>query len=242
MKHRPQKQQLLLQPQPINLTYFEERFYAEGTEHIAGVDEAGRGCLAGPVVAASVILPKNLDINGLKDSKQLTSLQRDQFYDVIREKALAWSVGIVDSGEIDKINILRASLKAMVIAVDRLKIKPQFILVDGPQPIETKIPQKPIKKGDARSISIAAASVMAKVTRDRLMTELGKIYPSFSFSIHKGYGTQAHLRELIKHGPTPIHRMTFAPLKLREPQVIISCVLSKGNTMVTCMNDRGRMK
>jgi len=212
MKQRPQKQQLLLQPQPINLTYFEDRFYAEGIKQIAGVDEAGRGSLAGPVVAASVILPQKIQIPGLKDSKQLTAEQRDRFYDVIREKCLAWAVGIIGPEEIDRINILQASLKAMKHAVGELSIRPQMLLIDGPHPIRSSIPQKTLKKGDARSLSIAAASVIAKVTRDRLMVEFGHHYPAFSFPIHKGYGTELHLKELATHGPTPIHRMTFAPL------------------------------
>lgn len=213
MKLRKQvksSQPLLLDSPPVSLHYFEERFRDEG--HIAGVDEAGRGCLAGPVVAASVILPKKLDIPGLKDSKQLTAIQRDEFYDIIRDKALAWGVGIIEPWEIDRINILRASLKAMKIAVDEMKIKPSLLFIDGPYPIESRLPQKTLKKGDARSITIAAASVIAKVTRDRMMVEFQRRYPDFSFSIHKGYGTELHMKELKQHGPTPIHRMTFAPL------------------------------
>jgi len=203
-------QNLLFDSPPVSIHYFEERFRDEG--NIAGVDEAGRGCLAGPVVAASVILPKKLDIPGLKDSKQLTKKQRDEFYDIIRDKALAWGVGIIEPWEIDRINILRASLKAMKIAVDEMKIKPSILFIDGPYPIESRLPQKTLKKGDARSITIAAASVIAKVTRDRMMVEFERRYPNFSFSIHKGYGTELHMKELKAHGPTPIHRMTFAPL------------------------------
>ncbi len=216
MRRRPERkparanQPLLLDSPPVSNRYFEERFEDSGP--IAGVDEAGRGCLAGPVVAASVILPKRLDIPGLKDSKQLTAEQRDEFYDIIRDKALAWGVGIIEPWEIDRINILRASLKAMKIAVDEMKIKPALLFIDGPYPIESRLPQKTLKKGDARSITIAAASVIAKVTRDRMMVEFQKRYPDFSFSIHKGYGTDLHMKELSKHGPTPIHRMTFAPL------------------------------
>ena len=212
MKHRKMRQQQLLQTPPISIKYFEERFHSEGIEHIAGVDEAGRGCLAGPVVAASVILPQGIDIPGLKDSKQLTSNQRDHFFDLIQEKALAWSVGIIEPDEIDRINILKASLKAMEVAVNGLKIKPNYLFIDGPFPIESKIQQKTLKKGDARSITIAAASVMAKVIRDRMMIEYEKEYPNFSFSIHKGYGTRLHFKELATHGPTAIHRMTFEPV------------------------------
>lgn len=203
-------QQLLIDPPELSTSYFEERFRDHGP--IAGVDEAGRGPLAGPVVAAAVILPDGLDIPGLKDSKQLDPKQRDEFYKIIKEKALAWGVGLVEPWEIDRINILQASLKAMKIAVSKLKVKPALLFIDGPHAIEMRIPQKTLKKGDARSITIAAASVIAKVTRDRMMRDYEKRYPNFSFSVHKGYGTELHLKELASHGPTPIHRMTFAPL------------------------------
>lgn len=211
MRHRKARQQKLLQTPPASLTYFEDRFYQEGAAYIAGVDEAGRGCLAGPVVAASAILPRKFNIQGLKDSKQLSPRQRDNFFDILRKGALAWSVAIIDSKEIDDTNILKASLKAMRIAVDKLSLHPSLLLVDGPQAIESDISQKPIKKGDARSVSIAAASIIAKVTRDRIMVDYEKVYPMYSFSIHKGYGTKLHLEELKIHGPTPIHRLTFAP-------------------------------
>jgi len=207
---QPASQQLLFDSPPADTNYFENRFRDQG--HIAGVDEAGRGPLAGPVVAASVILPKDLKIPGLKDSKQLTEKQRDGFYEIIKEKALAFAVGIVEPWEIDRINILKASLKAMQISVSKLKVKPSLLFIDGPYAIESRLPQKTLKKGDARSITIAAASVIAKVTRDRMMIDFERRYPNFSFSVHKGYGTELHLKELKKHGPTPIHRMTFAPV------------------------------
>ena len=176
---------------------------------MAGVDEAGRGCLAGPVVAAAVILPPACDLPGLNDSKQLTKRQRDRFYDAIRVAAVAHAVGVVDAGEIDRINILEAALKAMRIAVEELAVAPEYLLIDGPFGIDMKLPQQAITKGDARSFTIAAASVIAKVTRDRMMAEFERRYPAFSFSVHKGYGTARHLEELRRHGPTPIHRLTF---------------------------------
>lgn len=183
-------------------------------EIVAGVDEAGRGCLAGPVVAAAVILPQELILEGLKDSKQLSSSQREKFYASITERALAWSTGVIDSGEIDRTDILKASLKAMKIAVEGLKLKPEHLLIDGPFGIELNIPQRPIKKGDALSHSISAASVVAKVTRDRMMREFETQYPQFKFSAHKGYGTKLHFEELARHDPTPIHRMTFAGVRV----------------------------
>lgn len=213
MKRRPQRRrnsrQEPLDPEPSGPRFFEDILFSQGILSIAGVDEAGRGCLAGPVVAAAVILPFGLDMPGLKDSKQLSAGQRDRFFDIIIEKAVAHSVGIVGPVEIDRINILEAALKAMRIAVDGLASEPDYLLIDGPYGIEHHIPQKPIKRGDAFSLSIAAASVIAKVTRDRMMCGLEREYPAFSFSIHKGYGTALHLEEIRCNGPTPIHRKTF---------------------------------
>ena len=206
------KQPLLLHLPKVSLKFFEDRLYNDGWKFIAGVDEAGRGCLAGPVVAASVILPKNCTLKDLKDSKQLSEKQREFFYADIINEAQAWAVDIIDASEIDRINILQASLVAMQNAVNKLKVRPNFLLIDGPHPIKSDLPQKAIKKGDARSITIAAASIIAKVTRDRLMDEYEKKYPSFLFSVHKGYGTLEHMKELKRCGPTPIHRMTFKPL------------------------------
>lgn len=196
-------------PKTPNQRFFEELLFKQGIRIIAGVDEAGRGCLAGPVVAAAVVLPRALEIYGLKDSKQLTRAQRERFYGMICEKAIAYATGALSPKEIDRMNILEASLKAMQIAVDGLSVAPDYLLIDGPYGIRHKIPQKPIKKGDVFSMSIAAASVIAKVTRDRLMCDLEREYPSFKFSIHKGYGTARHLAEIRQNGPTPIHRMTF---------------------------------
>lgn len=210
---RQMRQQPLLNlslPDPFRL---EKSFYTQGIELIAGVDEAGRGCLAGPVVAAAVILPQEIQIKGLKDSKLVKESLRERLFDEISLHAIAVATGIVDSKEIDRINILQASLLAMQIAVDGLKVKPQQLFIDGNQPIEHDIPQKIVIKGDKISASVSAASIIAKVTRDRMMRKLELEYPNFKFSIHKGYGTALHLEELAKHGPTKIHRMTFAPLR-----------------------------
>ncbi len=208
------KQKLLIELPEIDQTYFEMLLYNDGVSSVAGVDEVGRGCLAGPVVAASVILPKDCGIKGINDSKKLTPKKRDELFDIILASAVAYGIGVVDHAEIDKINILQASLKAMKISVESLAVKPQYLLIDGNQPIpDMKIPQKIIVKGDVRSISVGAASIVAKVTRDRMMAELENKYPNFKFSVHKGYGTGLHLSELKQHGPSPIHRMTFAGVK-----------------------------
>jgi ribonuclease HII len=208
-RRRRARQLTPVDPSPTDLSIHEKALHAEGFRVLAGVDEAGRGCLAGPVVAAAVILPPACDLPGLNDSKQLSKKERDRFYDAIRASARAVAVGAVDAGEIDRINILEAALKAMRIAVEELCVKPECLLIDGPFEIDHLLPQRAITKGDARSFTIAAASVIAKVTRDRMMVELEKIYPAFSFSVHKGYGTARHLEELSRHGPTPIHRLTF---------------------------------
>ncbi|MFH0799852.1 MAG: ribonuclease HII [Pseudomonadota bacterium] len=214
-RKRMQQTVLIDLPEP-GLHCFEEHLYSRGFRSIAGVDEAGRGSLAGPVVAAAVILPQNLDLPGLNDSKQLSKSERERFYDEIRAKALGFGVGIVSPAEIDRINILEASLEAMRIAVEGLSVQPDYLLIDGPFAIDFNVEQRPIKKGDALSHSIAAASVIAKVTRDRMMCDLEGEYPSFKFSVHKGYGTELHLSELKTHGPTPLHRMTFRGVVQKE--------------------------
>ena len=165
--------------------------------------------MAGPVVAAAVILKWDDSFVGLRDSKKLTAKQRDYFYDLIVEKAESYGVGLVDSCEIDQINILQAALKAMQKAVCVLNTSPDFLLIDGRDPVQLVIPQRSIPKGDDLSYSIAAASVVAKVTRDRLMVDMEKTYPGFGFSVHKGYGTKRHREELKIHGPTSIHRISF---------------------------------
>jgi ribonuclease HII len=199
---------------PQNDLYEMEReLHLNGLTHVAGIDEAGRGPLAGPVVAAAVILPSDLIIPGINDSKKLSAKKREFLFDEIRARALSVGVGIIDSVEIDEINILQATLKAMRSAVLELSTQPGFLLIDGIQTIDSDIPQRAVKKGDSLSAAIAAASIIAKVTRDRMMCEAGLEYPSFKFSVHKGYGTAAHLEEIRSYGPTPIHRKTFRGVK-----------------------------
>lgn len=192
-----------------NNTLYEKELALRGLRFIAGVDEVGRGCLAGPVLAAAVILPFPCPIEGITDSKKLSSVKREELSILIHRSALAIGFGLVEPLEIDRINILQASLKAMLMAVESLSIKPEYVLVDGHQNIQTTIPQLAIKRGDYHSVSIGAASIIAKVKRDAMMAALEKDHPSFSFSIHKGYGTAKHLEELRLSGPTRNHRRTF---------------------------------
>ena len=176
---------------------------------VAGVDEAGRGCLAGPVVAAAVILDESRPIHGLRDSKALSEKKRNELFQEIQEKALACSVGMTGAGEIDRINILRAALLAMEQAVLALRKKPDYVLIDGNAKTSLPIEQRTIVKGDSKCASIAAASIVAKVTRDRIMTEVEREYPGYGFSRHKGYPTKEHLSALRNLGPCPIHRKSF---------------------------------
>jgi ribonuclease HII len=180
-----------------------------GYINIAGVDEAGRGPLAGPVVASAVILPQNWTHPGIKDSKKLAEKKRDLLYPIIEENAVAWSWALVEPDTIDRLNILQASLIAMKKAIENLRVKPGYIIVDGPYPVPVQIPQTPIIKGDTKSISIAAASIMAKVVRDSIMKKYHAIYPRYNFARHKGYGTREHIRALKEYGHCPIHRKTF---------------------------------
>lgn len=191
----------------------EKQLRASGYKYIAGVDEVGRGPLAGPVVAAAVILPFAIKISGIKDSKALSDQDRRELYAEITQKSLAYSIGIVDEDLVDHYNILRATKNAMHQAVMRLKVSPEYILVDGNFLIpHLKVPQKAIVKGDRKEISIAAASIIAKVTRDDMMLEYDKQYPEYGFKRHKGYGTTEHLAALDEHGPSPIHRRSFKPV------------------------------
>ncbi len=190
----------------------EQSLWNTGLQYVAGVDEVGRGCLAGPVVAAAVIFPKNISLPGVDDSKKLSPRMREQLAPSIESAALAWGIGVVSSSEIDAINILQASRKAMSIAVCALTPSPQHLLIDGRDRIDVPLPQTPIIGGDAISLSIAAASIIAKVYRDRLMTAYQSEFPHFNFSLHKGYGTARHLDELRTHGPTVLHRRSFAPV------------------------------
>lgn len=188
------------------------RTYEHKYEHlgyVCGIDEAGRGPLAGPVVAGAVILPHDCEILYLNDSKQLSEKKREELFDEIKEKAVAWGVGIVSPARIDEINILQATYEAMREAIAALDPAPQVLLNDAVKIPQVEIKQVPIIKGDAKSLSIAAASVLAKVTRDRLMKEYDKIMPEYGFAGHKGYGSAAHIEAIKKYGPSPIHRSTF---------------------------------
>ena len=196
----------------VKMTSFERKCRTEGFQNIAGIDEAGRGPLAGPVVAAAVILPENFYLPGLNDSKKLTESKRDEYFEVIMAEALAVGVGIISAAEIDEINILQASKKAMLTAVSQLGITPDYLLIDAVK-LDTPYPFEALIKGDSRSISIAAASVIAKVTRDRQMKELGMQFPQYGFQANMGYGTPEHLNALREHGVTEHHRKTFAPVR-----------------------------
>lgn len=188
---------------------YEERRYAEGFLAVCGCDEAGRGPLCGPVVAAAVILPKGLEIDGLNDSKKLSEKKREALFEVIREKALAYAIAEASPEEIDEINILNASMLAMRRAVEALPIKADFALIDGNCSRGFDIPTETVVKGDAKSYSIAAASILAKVTRDRQCKELDRAYPEYGIAKHKGYPTKDHMDAVRKYGPAPIYRKTF---------------------------------
>ena len=194
---------------PNELWTFEIKAYKRGYSRVAGVDEAGRGPLAGPVVSAAVILPASFPVTGITDSKKLSPKKRKQYYDIIYRYAEAIGIGIVDAIEIDRINILQAALLSMSIAVENLSPQPGLLLIDGTFPKASHLAQKSIPKGDALSISIAAASIVAKVTRDRLMQRYDQDYPQFGFSRHKGYPTRAHKEAIKKFGYCPIHRRSF---------------------------------
>lgn len=185
-----------------------EREYAD-CQAICGIDEVGRGPFAGPVVAGAVILPKNHPILYLNDSKKLSEKKREELYDVIMEEAVSVGIGMVSPARIDEINILQATYEAMRIAIGNLKVRPDLLLNDAVTIPEVDIRQVPIIKGDAKSVSIAAASIVAKVTRDRLMVEYDQVFPGYDLASNKGYGTKAHIEGLKKLGPTPIHRMSF---------------------------------
>ena len=188
----------------------EKEYIEQGFKMIAGVDEAGRGPLAGPVCAAAVILPVDCEIEGLNDSKKLSEKKREALYDVVIEKALAYDIQLVDNNVIDEINILNATMLCMKNAVNSLQTKPDFVLIDGNKvPEDLCCPATAVVKGDAKSMSISAASILAKVTRDRLMLELTQEYPEYEFPRHKGYGTKLHCEKLLEFGPSPIHRKTF---------------------------------
>lgn len=204
------KKQELLEKEHIRLEEmrkYEHRY--ENLGYICGIDEAGRGPLAGPVVAGAVILPGDCEILWLNDSKQLSEKKREALYEEIMEKAIAAEVGIVGPERIDEFNILQATYEAMRQAIGKLKVRPQILLNDAVTIPDMEIPQEPIIKGDAKSLSIAAASVIAKVTRDRIMKEYDRMMPEYGFAGHKGYGSSAHIRAIREYGPSPIHRRTF---------------------------------
>ena len=187
----------------------ENEIYAEGFSRICGVDEAGRGPLAGPVCAAAVILPRGLEIDGLNDSKKLTEKKREALYDPIREQAIAYGIAFATVEEIEELNILNATFLAMNRAIEQLNPVPELALIDGNRSTGIRFPSRCVVKGDARCADIAAASVLAKVTRDRYMLEMAGKYPEYHFEQHKGYGTKLHYDALREYGPSPIHRMSF---------------------------------
>ena len=193
----------------VNMWEIEGSFYSEDIKVICGVDEAGRGPLAGPVCAAAVILPKDLEIPGLTDSKKLTDKKRRELFPVIKEKAIAYGIGLASEAEIDEINILQATFLAMQRAIDQLQVKPDLALIDGNREKDFGLPVKTVVKGDSLSANIAAASVLAKVTRDDLMVALAEEYPQYGFEIHKGYGTKAHYEALREFDACPVHRKSF---------------------------------
>lgn len=193
----------------VNLWEIEHSLYSDEITAICGVDEAGRGPLAGPVCAAAVILPKDLELPGLNDSKKLTDKKRRELFPIIQEKAIAYGIAFASEKEIDALNILQATFLAMQRAIDQLEGKANFALIDGNREKDFGLPVKTVVKGDSLSANIAAASVLAKVSRDNLMEEMAQKYPEYGFEIHKGYGTKAHYAALTEHGPSPIHRMTF---------------------------------
>lgn len=187
----------------------EREYFGQGIQLICGVDEAGRGPLAGPVCAAAVILPAEIEIPGLDDSKKLSDKRRRELFPLIKEQAVAYSVAMVDETQIDEINILQATLLAMEKAIQGLEVKPELALIDGNRQKDFGVPSQTVIKGDSLSASIAAASVLAKVTRDDYMLQMAEQYPGYGFEVHKGYGTKAHYQALTEKGMCPIHRRTF---------------------------------
>lgn len=200
---------------------FEKKLWGAGFSLIAGVDEAGRGALAGPVVAAAVIFPSRTENFGLRDSKKLTAARRETLFKEIEQKAVSIGIGVVGPEEIDRINILRATLKAMEAALSFLNPRPGYVIIDGNQSVKCEVPQETIVKGDDRSFSIAAASIIAKVTRDRVMTSLHDKFPLYNFPGHKGYGTEEHRDAIIKYGMSSVHRKSFVLRAMEGKQLSI---------------------
>lgn len=193
------------------MSKYERKLYENGIQYIAGIDEVGRGPLAGPVVAAAVILPEHSNLTGINDSKQISEKRRNEFYRRIQEQAVSIGVGVIDAPEIDRVNIYEATKLAMKQALFKLGTQPEHLLIDAMK-LATGLPETSLIKGDSRSISIAAASIVAKVTRDRMMTDFHTSYPEYHFVKNMGYGTKEHLQAIDTFGPTPLHRMSFAPL------------------------------
>ncbi len=196
----------------VDLLKYEKELWEQNISLIAGVDEVGRGPLVGPVVAAAVILPQGYFLEGLTDSKKLSEKKRDKFYEIINQEAIAIGIGVIDAQTIDKVNIYQASKLAMLEALKKLKVKPEHVLIDA-MPLELDVPSTSIIHGDALSLSIAAASVIAKVTRDKMMYDLHKQHPEYRFDLHKGYPTKLHLELLQKYGPLPNYRFTYKPVR-----------------------------
>jgi len=196
-----------------DLLQFERELYEQGYELICGCDEAGRGPLVGPVVAGAVILPKNYELEGLTDSKKLSEKKREYFFDIIKRDAISYGIGIVDAKTIDEINIYEASRLAMKKAIANMNVLPDYVLTDAMPIPDLDVSVKPIIKGDAKSLTIAAASVLAKVTRDHILYELDKLYPEYEFKRHKGYPTKRHLELLSLYGPTSDYRFTYRPVR-----------------------------
>ncbi len=202
-------QRTLFETPPVDGFCFDQAIRRRGFCLLAGVDEAGRGPLAGPVVAAAVILPEGIHLSGVTDSKKVPQARREALAEKIRQVAVSVGLGWAEAQEIDRINILQASLTAMVRAVQQLSVPPDLVLIDGPYSLPLSIPQRSVIKGDARSLSIAAASIVAKVHRDHLMRTYHELYPLYGFARHKGYPTQEHIQALRRFGPCPIHRRSF---------------------------------
>lgn len=209
---RKREKQLLAEQQLEKMLAHEKRAWAHGKQYVVGIDEVGRGPLAGPVVSAAVILPEDFSVVGINDSKQLSLAKREAFYDLLQEEAIAIGVGIKNAEVIDRVNIYEASKLAMIEAVEQLRVEPDHLLIDA-MTLPIPISQENIIKGDAKSVSIAAASIVAKVTRDRLMETYDTQYPGYGFAQNAGYGTKAHLEGLDQQGITPIHRKSFAPVR-----------------------------
>ena len=200
-----------------DLWEIETQYRERGIERICGVDEAGRGPLAGPVYAAAVILPFGLEIPGLNDSKKLSDKKRRELFPVICEKAIAYGIGFADAREVDEVNILQATFLAMERALNALSVRPELALIDGNRAKDFGLPVETVVKGDSRSANIAAASILAKVSRDRVMEELAETYPQYGFEVHKGYGTKRHYEALREFGPCPIHRSSFLKTFYADP-------------------------